>query len=87
MRLFNKMQELVPNREAVPICEGAMPRYKPKTQAEIEAMTDQRLFNAHWWKAIIRHDDMVFVLSQQRPSVLPCETDRYLAGPPVPYYL
>jgi hypothetical protein len=36
-----------------------MPRYKSKTKVEIEAMTDQRLFNAHWWKAIIRHDDMV----------------------------
>jgi hypothetical protein len=34
-----------------------MPRYKPKTQVEIEAMTDQRLFNAHWWRASLNHND------------------------------
>lgn len=34
-----------------------MPTYKPKNKAEIAAMPDARLFNAHWWRAIARHDD------------------------------
>jgi hypothetical protein len=34
-----------------------MARYKPKNEAEIAAMSDERLFNTRWWTAIGRHDD------------------------------
>jgi hypothetical protein len=35
-----------------------MARYKPKNETEIVALSDERLFNARWWSAIVRHDDM-----------------------------
>ena len=59
-----------------------MPRYKPKTQVEIEAMTDQRLFNAHWWRASLSHNDKQTWATMENEVEPTAETDIRLTTSP-----